>query len=126
MVFDIIRKKWLAVRPEELVRQTLLHYLVYEKGYPSGLIVLEASVAVSKKNFRADVLVRDRAGSPWLLAECKAPGIKLDEEVLNQASNYGARLGVQYLLLCNGNTCYYLHLANLLEGWQRGVPDYPK
>lgn len=124
-VFDIIRKKWLAARPEELVRQTLLHYLVHEKGYPAGLIALEASLAGTNRNFRSDILVRDRSGIPWLLAECKAAGVKLDEEVLKQAANYAARLGVHYLLLCNGATCYYLHLKNPLEGWQQGVPDFP-
>lgn len=124
MVFDFIRKKWLLARPEEVVRQTLIHYMVYEKGYPPGLIVLEAGLCGSQKNFRADILVRDRAGSPWLLAECKAPGVKLDGEVLKQASNYGVRLGSDYILLCNGVACIYLNLKSLSNGWQQGAPDY--
>lgn len=126
LVFDFIRKKWLAARPEELVRLTLAHFLIYDKGYPAGLIELETPLSSSLRSFRADMLVRDRQGNPWLLAECKASDVPLDGVALKQAANYAARLPVAFLLLCNGGQCMFLNLGKLSDGWRTGVPEYPQ
>jgi hypothetical protein len=40
-VFDLVRKKWVPLTPEEWVRQHVLHYLIFDKEYPRSLIAVE-------------------------------------------------------------------------------------
>ncbi|MCX7649065.1 MAG: type I restriction enzyme HsdR N-terminal domain-containing protein [Flavobacteriales bacterium] len=124
-VFNFLRKKWVRARPEEVVRLTLVHYMVTEKRYPAGLTALEHSLSRSGKVFRADVVVYQKQGKPWLLAECKAPDVPLDDNAASQALHYASLLGVCFVALCNGITCTFLELAHPDVGWQPGLPDFP-
>ena len=72
-IFDVFRKKYIVLTPEEWVRQHLSTYLVEEKKYAKGLIELEKSLSLNSMQKRADILISDRSGKPYLLAECKAP-----------------------------------------------------
>ena len=101
-VFDIIRKKYVLLTPEEWVRQHLLHYLIHEKKYPASLIAVEKGLEVNGLKKRFDMLVFDKKGKPQLLAECKAPEIKLTQSVFDQVANYNMKFNVQFLLVTNG------------------------
>jgi len=101
-VFDALRRKFVRLTPEEEVRQYLIRYMIDCKGYPSQLIAIEREFEFHKIKKRFDLLVFDRNGNPLLIAECKAPNIVLNQEVVNQVGIYNAVFGAKYLLITNG------------------------
>jgi len=101
-VWDFLRKKWLVLTPEEEVRQCLLHYLVEEKQVSPALISIEREISYYKLRKRFDVVVFDSDGKPFIVCECKAPAVKLSQEVLYQIARYNATLKAPHLLLTNG------------------------
>lgn len=109
-VWDVVRKKWVALGPEEWVRQHLLNYMISELNVPLGLIRVEQMLKVNTMERRADVVVYSRQGTPLLLAECKAPDIKIDRHAFDQAAAYNLTLNVPYLLLTNGQLLYFCHI----------------
>lgn len=110
-LFDIIRKRWLLLTPEEWVRQNFIRYLVQVKSYPLSLIAVEKELRLGELKKRFDILVYDNNHQPWLMVECKAPEIKLTEAVLQQALRYNISVPVKYILITNGNETM---------GWEKG------
>jgi hypothetical protein len=100
-IFDIIRKKFVALTPEEWVRQHIIHYLVNEKKVPVSLFSVEKILKINRLTRRTDVLIYKDA-KPVLLAECKAPEIKVTQSVFDQAARYNLSLNVKYFVLTNG------------------------
>ncbi|MEN0003428.1 MAG: type I restriction enzyme HsdR N-terminal domain-containing protein [Bacteroidota bacterium] len=101
-IYDPFRKKWLVLLPEELVRQLFLQYLIQEKKYNKNFIGIEQQLTVNTLQKRCDILVYDPEINPWLIVECKAPRVKIDDKVLHQIITYNMELQVQYLVLTNG------------------------
>ena len=101
-LFDPIRKKWIVITPEELVRQMLLLYMMEEKDFPKNKINVEKQVLVNGQPKRFDVLVYSKETKPILLVECKAPNVPIDEMVLDQIARYNMVLKVNYLIMTNG------------------------
>ena len=83
-IFDALRRKWLLLTPEEWVRQNFIQYLIKIKKYPSSLIAIEKEIQLGELKKRFDILVYDNNHRPWMMIECKAAEIKLDNEVLQQ------------------------------------------
>ena len=100
MIFDPVRKKYILVTPEELVRQSLLTYLVAEKSY--SLSRMQVERAVGKGNERFDLMIYNRQGAPEMLIECKAPDVELDQIAMNQLARYAMRYKLNYIVLTNG------------------------
>lgn len=105
-VFDPVRRLWVALTPEEWVRQHVLNYLIHELGCPASLIAVEQKLVVNKLTKRADVVVHDRQGRAVLLVECKAPEVKVDQSTFEQAARYNTVFKVPYLLVSNGLVHY--------------------
>ncbi len=105
-VFDTIRQKWLVLQPEELVRQLLVHYLIEAKQYNKNRIALERGLLVNKQQRRCDILVYDKQMAPYLLIECKAPYVKINEAAFRQIALYNLHFQVPYLLVSNGQQSY--------------------
>jgi hypothetical protein len=101
-VFDIIRKKYVVLTPEEWVRQHIVHYLITEKKYPQSLIALERGLTVNGRKKRFDILVFNKNGQPHLLIECKSPEIEVNKAVFEQIAIYNSQFRASYLLLSNG------------------------
>ncbi len=101
-VWDILRKKYVALTPEEWVRQHLIHYLAFYLDYPLGLMASEYHFVFNQRQKRADVVVFSDSGSPLMIVECKAPDVKINQGVAEQVSQYNFFLQVRYLLLTNG------------------------
>ena len=101
-VFDRIRKNWLLLINEEWVRQNFVAYLIKELTYPSALIALEKELLLNGLKKRFDILVYNKDHQPWMMIECKAPEVKLSEEVLQQVLRYNITLPVTYLIITNG------------------------
>jgi type I site-specific restriction endonuclease len=87
-IFDSIRKKFVALSPEEWVRQNFIRYLTEEKKYPASLIAIETGLKYNQLQKRSDILIYDRKGSVWMIIECKAPEIKISQKTFDQAATY--------------------------------------
>lgn len=105
-IFDIIRKKYVVLTPEEWVRQHFIHHLIQNHQYPKSLFRIESSLAYNKVQKRSDILIRDRTGKPWMLVECKAASIKLSQNAFNQIAVYNMTVGASYLAVTNGMIHY--------------------
>jgi hypothetical protein len=106
LIFDTLRKKWVALTPEEWVRQNFINYLVAVKKYPSSLIAAEKEIQMGELKKRFDILVYDSGHRPWMMVECKSEEVKLDERVLQQLLRYNITIAVQYLVITNGVSCF--------------------
>ncbi len=111
MVFDPVRKKYVALTPEEWVRQHILHYLM-ERGYPASLIAIERGIEVNGLMRRFDIVVYGRDSRPLILVECKAQEEPLDHHVLMQAVAYNLTVQARYLWLTNGKHTYFIRLSD--------------
>lgn len=101
-LFDPLRRKWVARTPEEEVRQAVIAWLRDVQGFPAGLMESEYGFLYNRRRYRADILVFDRRLQPFLLVECKAPGVRLDAKVVEQVVRYTRVLAVRYVLVTNG------------------------
>jgi len=101
-IYDCIRHKYLILQPEELVRQLLLQYLIEVKKFPVGKIAVEVGLKVNELQKRCDILLYDANFKPFMIVECKAPSIVLNDAVFFQAATYNLPLQVPYILLSNG------------------------
>ncbi len=109
-IFDPVRKKYVALSPEEQVRQQLIQLLVVQHEVPLGLMSVEYAIKVNTLSKRCDIVVFTRSGRPLLIAECKAPQVKLDQKTVAQAAVYNLKLDVDFLIITNGKTLYCLRL----------------
>lgn len=110
-IFDISRKKYIALTMEEWVRQHLINFLFNDLKVPLGLIGTEVSFSFNGVNHRADVVVYNRKGKPLMIAECKAPGVEISDTVVEQICNYNYALNAKYLVLTNGIKHHILELG---------------
>jgi len=102
MIFDIIRKKFVALTPEEWVRQNFIQYLVNVKKYPESLMAVEKQIYINSKQRRFDLLVYLRNGQPHLIAEFKAPNVKITQDAFDQVVRYNMALKVERVIVSNG------------------------
>ncbi len=102
LIFDVIRKKYIVLTPEEWVRQHFIHYLIHEMKYPRSLFRIESSLTYNKLQKRSDILIFDRKGKPWMLIECKSADIRLSQKAFNQVAVYNMTVNAKYLAVTNG------------------------
>ena len=112
LIFDSIRKKYVALTPEEWVRQHLIHYIIYQKNYPASLISVETPLKYARVGKRSDVLVYDRNGQPLMLAECKAPEVAITQKVFEQIAIYNLTIQAPCLMVTNGLQHYCMTAAS--------------
>lgn len=113
-VFDTLRKKFLVLTPEEWVRQHLIYYLISHKQYPKSLFSMERGLRYNQIKKRFDILVLDRKGKPFLLVECKAPDIRLNQKTAEQIAVYNKSIGARFIAISNGrqHLCLEYHAAS--------------
>lgn len=101
-IFDPVRHKYVMLTPEEWVRQHLIAFLVHIKGYPVSVIGVEKQLLINKLPRRFDLVVFGRSANPFLLVECKAPGVDITEKTFDQAARYNMLLQAEYFIITNG------------------------
>ena len=106
VVLDPLRRRWVALTPEEWVRQHFVNLLVSEKHYPATLVANEVQLSVGEKVMRADTVVYDRTLRPRMIVEYKAPTVAITQKVFDQISVYNLLLRVDYLAVSNGRQHY--------------------
>lgn len=101
-VFDILRRRYVSLTPEEWVRQNFVHYLIGHLGYPATLLANEIQLQVGQKQLRADSVLYDQRLHPLMIIEYKAPTIALTQKVFDQITAYNLLLHADYLIVSNG------------------------
>lgn len=125
-IFDILRRKYVALTPEEWVRQHFIHYLIEHKGYPSALLANEVELRIGEKRLRCDSVLYNNVLRPRMIIEYKAPTIRLTQRVFDQISTYNLLLHVDYLIVSNGidHHCCRMDYANGKYLFLKDIPDY--
>ena len=103
LIWDPLRKKEVALTPEERVRQWCIGVLAGQLQVPLHMMMSEAGFKLGDKQFRADIIVYDRKAQPLMVVECKRPEVELTHEVLDQAVRYNMVLNVKYMMITNGS-----------------------
>ena len=125
-IFDFLRRRHVALTPEEWVRQHFVHFLVEHKGYPKGLLANEVELSVGEKNLRCDSILYDPSLKPRMIVEYKAPSVVVTQKVFQQISTYNLLLHVDYLVVSNGLThyCVKMDYDNQKYLFLDDIPDY--
>ena len=128
LIFDFLRRKHVALTPEEWVRQHFVHYLVEHKGYPKNLLANEVELKVGDKKLRCDTLLYQSDLHPRMIIEYKAPTIPLQQKTFDQISVYNLLLKVDYLVVSNGlqHYCCKMDYAQQRYVFLEQLPDYEK
>jgi len=125
-IFDIIRKKYVILTPEEWVRQHFIHFLIEEKKYPISLIAVEKKLTIHNLTKRTDILIFNTEGLPHIIIECKAPSIKISQETFDQIARYNLKLNANYLVVTNGLEHFFCSMDTVNEKFVflKDVPNY--
>ena len=127
-IFDIIRKKFVVLQPEEWVRQHCVHYLISNKNYPKSLINVEKELTINGLKKRYDIVIFNPDGSIFLMIECKAPKITINQTTFDQIARYILKLNATFLMVTNGINHYYCQMDMRKEQYTflQDIPDYTK
>ena len=125
-IFDVLRRKYVALTPEEWVRQHFVHYLIGHKGYPQTLMANEIQLAIGNKKLRCDSVLYDRSLKPRMIIEYKAPTANITQKVFDQITVYNILLHVDYLVVSNGikHYCCQMDYDNQKYLFLEDIPDY--
>ncbi len=127
-IFDVIRKKFIVLQPEEWVRQHCVHYLINEKNYPKSLINVEKELNINGLKKRYDIVIFNPDGSILLIVECKSYDITINQDTFDQIARYNLALNAEFLMVTNGINHYYCQMDTEAERYQflRDIPNYKK
>ena len=127
-IFDVIRKKFVVLQPEEWVRQHTIQMLIQDKHYPASLINVEKLLTVNDINKRYDIVVFTPEGEIAILVECKSPKIPITQEVFDQIARYNMALKASYLMVTNGLRHIYCQMDYEKEKYTflQGIPDFSR
>ncbi|NDV97218.1 hypothetical protein D0T84_20260 [Dysgonomonas sp. 521] len=125
-VLDPLRRKYVALTPEEWVRQHFVNFLLTEKGYPAALLANEVQISLNKQSRRCDTVVYDRTLTPLMIVEYKAPEVAITQSVFDQIVRYNIVLRVKYLIVSNGLSHYgcVMDYENNTFYYLPDIPDY--
>lgn len=125
-IFDPIRKKFVALSPEEWVRQHFVQFLVNDRQVPASLISIEKPLKFNKMDRRADIVAHNRQGEALMIVECKAPDVKISQETFDQITRYNAVLSVPFLVVTNGlkHYCCRMDYENRTYNFLDDIPAF--
>ena len=125
-IYDFLRRRYVALTPEEWVRQHFVHFLIEQKGYPKGLLANEVELRIGEKKLRCDSLLYDKTLQPKMIIEYKAPDVAVTQRVFDQITVYNRLLHVDYLVISNGlqHYCCRMDYENHTYTFLHDIPDY--
>ena len=125
-IFDFLRRRFVALTPEEWVRQHFTHWLVEHKGYPKELLGNEIALRCGEKTLRCDSILYDKEARPQMIIEYKAPTVPVTQRVFNQVSAYNLLLRVDYLVVSNGlqHYCCRMDYEHRTYRFLEDIPEY--
>jgi type I site-specific restriction endonuclease len=124
-IFDLVRKKFVSLTPEEWVRQHVLNYLVLDKKYPLSHINVEKQIELNGLKKRYDIVIFNTDGSIHVLVECKAPEVKITQNTFDQIATYNVNLDATFLMVTNGLQHFYCQMLQKEEKYEF-LPEIPE
>ena len=124
-IFDVLRKKYVALTPEEWVRQHFTSFLLNQKGYPKGLLANEIQINLNGTKKRCDTVLYNRDLTARMIVEYKAPTVPITQAVFDQITRYNVVLKVEYLIVSNGLNHYCCRI-DYTTGKYLFLPDIPR
>ena len=125
-VFDPQRRRHVLLTPEEWVRQHLVRHLIEDLGFPGGRTAVETGFSHQGMQQRADIICYDRQGEPLLMAECKAPDVKIRQNAFDQIARYNESVQAYCLVVTNGlaHYCYVIDRDERRYDFLDRIPKY--
>lgn len=123
-IFDPVRSRYVRLTPEEWVRQHFVQYLTRSCGYPVSLMAVEKGFEFQQMAWRADIVVHDRLGRPFLMVECKAPGVRITQSTFDQVSRYNLVVKARFLIVTNGLKHYCWTIEGSSYRFLDGPPPF--
>lgn len=126
VIFDVIRRKYVALTPEEWVRQHFVHFLTEHKGYPQALLANEVQVQLNGTRKRCDTVLYRRDLTARMIVEYKAPEVVITQKVFDQITRYNMVLHVDYLIVSNGlqHYCCRMDYESNSYSFLKEIPEY--
>lgn len=124
-VYDPLRRKYVALTPEEFVRQHFASWMQTELGYPASMMANEVKVELNGTLKRCDTLVYGPDTRPLMIVEYKAPDIKVSQVVFDQIVRYNMQLRAKYLVVSNGIN-HYCCVIDYKTGSYNFIPKIPR
>ena len=126
LIFDIIRKKYVVLTPEEWVRQHFVNYLISIKNYPVSLIAIEKQIQLHKVTKRFDILIFSNIGKPYILIECKATNVQIGQNTFDQIARYNSEIDAEFLIVTNGldHFCCQMDFDSKKYIFLNSIPDF--
>lgn len=125
-IFDIIRKRYVRLTPEEWTRQHFVHYLINQLAYPKTLLSIEKGINYNERQHRPDIVVYSKTGKACMIIECKAPYVPIADKAYSQLARYNRHLQAKVLIVTNGKQhgCWGLNEATLTHDFLHAIPAF--
>ena len=126
VIFDSLRQKYVALTPEEWVRQHFVHLLIDLKGYPKGLLANEVQLDLNGTKKRCDTVLFNKELNARMIVEYKAPSVEITQAVFDQITRYNMVLKVEYLIVSNGlhHYCCRIDYQTMKYTFLPDIPAY--
>ena len=126
VIFDPLRRKFVALTPEEWVRHDFTNLLTEVKGYPKGLLANEVQLNLNGTKKRCDTVLFDKNLQARMIVEYKAPHVEITQAVFDQITRYNMVLKVEYLIVSNGinHYCCRIDYTTMKYTFLPDIPAY--
>ena len=126
-VFDVLRRRFVVLTPEEWVRQQFVHFLIRHKGYPAECIGNEVSIALGATKKRCDTVIYGSHAEPLMVIEYKSPSVEITQKVFEQICRYNIKMKVEWLVVSNGlqHYCTRIDYENGTYQFVEDIPAFP-
>lgn len=127
-IFDIVRKKFVLLTPEEWVRQHAICFLHFERDFPLSLMKVEKEIVVNQLRKRFDLLCYNNLGKPKILCEFKRSTIPINEATFNQIARYNLNVQAPLVYVTNGISHFIaeINFSNKSHSFLTEIPKYIK
>ena len=125
-IYDRLRRKFVALTPEEWVRQHFVEFIITHKGFPQSLIANEIGITLNNTRRRCDTVVYDNTATPLVIIEYKAPSVEISQATFDQIVRYNMVLQAKYLIVSNGlnHYCCSIDYTNQTYQFLKEIPSY--
>jgi len=126
VIFDSQRKRYVALTPEEWVRQNFIRFLIEEKGYPAAYLAIEKQLNMNGMKKRCDAILYNEHVQPFLIIELKAPNVAISQATFDQVAVYNAKLKVDFFIISNGieHFCCKVNTETARYEFFPEIPDF--
>ena len=125
-IYDPLRRKYVALTPEEWVRQHFVNWLISDKEYLTSLMANEAGIKLNSLTRRCDTVVYDQHLDPLMIIEYKESNISITQDVFDQVVRYNTVLKVPYIVVSNGvnHYCCKMNYEKQSYDFLTEIPNY--